>query len=188
MIKNIKLYRKLYELSYVEYPKVLSRDLSNSLGYYMGYGFCYINSYLRKTDNRYNEQKYVNNIDEAIEVYQELLRKHNINESLTVYRKINIIDDKIESFIKSLKTGTFRDPAYLSTSLFNNRHCHSFKNEYKIYFTIELTSLNYGAFISAFAKEEKFGKEYEFLIKRDTVFDVINVKQHGKKIFVKLRK
>lgn len=185
MIKNIKLYRKLYELSYVEYPKVLSRDLSNSLGYYMGYGFCYINSYLRKTDNRYNEQKYVDNIDEAIEVYQELLKKHNIDEPITVYRKMTITDK--ESFIKSLKTGTFRDPAYLSTSLFSNRPCHSFKNEYKIYFTIELTSLNYGAFISAFAKEEKFGKEYEFLIKRDTEFDVLDIKQKGKKIFVKLR-
>ena len=188
MIKKLTLYRKLYEIDNFEYPAAIEKDfdLRCAIKSYTKYGFDYVNPYLRPGKTNSGEdyvQKSIYFMDKAIELYQELLRKHNIDTSIKTYRKIVIHKDEIDSFLEQLKTGTFIDKAYQSTSLINN-YRYGYTNHYKVQMCFELTSLNCGAFIGGVSK---YGNECEFLIKRDVPFEVIKVTQKGNKIKVRLR-
>lgn len=176
IIRNIKLDR----INTVIFPNIISRypDIQEAVINYSDDYFNAINKLLRKIpfSIQFNEneilelKKHIRSMDKAIEIYNTLIKQYDVDRDIVVVRKVNLWDSLLlQEQIKKIKSGIYIDPGFMSTSTTDSYHTISGTT---IRFEIELTSLNYGAFIGGLAK---YKTENEFLIKRGTPF---KVKEH----------
>lgn len=177
-------YFKLLETANFDYPFIIQSDheLRKVIAEYTGEEYVNINNYLRFRDKyAKNEkiEKQIEYLDKAMDKFLEVVKWHKVDTKLTVYRKVYISDIEWPNFMEIINSGYFIDKGYMSTSLIN-----SYKRRCNVLFKIELSSIKLGAFIGNVSKMDN---EFEFLIRRDTPFEIIDTKTKGKQLIIRMR-
>lgn len=188
IVNNLRIYdinRRLYPEIINSMPNVKASIINYSDFYYVS-----INNYLRKikstvelsekdlSDIRFQ----ITNLDNAINIYQDLLHEYKLDRTLKVYRILHFRDREIqEKEMSKFESGIYLDEGFMSSSIKPNGYQilgSSIKLE------IDLTTLNYGAFIGNLSK---FRTESEFLIRRGVPFKVLNIKEVPGHKLIKLK-
>lgn len=191
MIKEFKVYSgikqniELYHFNKEVYPNLLKQqNLYRSVHEYTVDDHRIVNFYLRNPERliTLKAQKEIDDIDIAIDYYYQSLLEHGLTDIIKpfhVNRKFIPTSKELELILDMVKTGTYRDLGYMSTSTGDK-----FGSSGIVTLDIEVTSLNIGAFLYGLSIRED---EREFLIKRGLSFDVLDYSIKGDKYLIKLR-
>ena len=156
------------------YPNLIKKykDLYLSLFIYTNSGFFDINHSLR--NDGFSE--HVPNIDKAIELYSDGIKKYGLDRPMVLYRHI-YLDGFKNKYKEMVKSGIFSDKGYMSTSLIRWQ-CHD-----RILLEIRTNTLTIGANLT---KISEYSNEQEFLLKRGLSFEIVD-KSKQKKIILEYK-
>lgn len=172
-----------YFSKYDENIKQLSKQEYNSLEHYRNYSYEDINSVLRKGEESDS------NIDSMVEQLDSSFNKFELKDDLVVFRGISE-NDRTKEFFEKLSSGDiYSDTGFISTSL-SDRAVEGFAKNirgdgYKIKINMKkgqnaIPMQNIGSDET----KEMYSNEFEFLLKRNSKFKVLNKK--NKEITVEL--
>lgn len=144
-----------------KYPKLLTEQEKDAIFTYTEDNF-EINNCLR-----FNRSMRAN-IEEKVQFLDLALSKFQLDNSLIVYRNINmIIDDFFDEYIDAITSGSFTDLGYTS--------CTTIRNLYAKVANIKLQILLEPCVNGAYIKYlSSFREENEFLLARGTTFETLD--------------
>lgn len=154
------------------YPNLIKKykDLYFSLYVYTNSGFLDINASLR--NNSFSE--HVPNIDKALELYSDGIKKYGLDRPKVLYRYIYI--DDFKEYPEMVKSGIYFDKAYMSSSIALGA-AHS-----RLLLEIWTNTLTIGANLT---KISEYSNEQEFLLKRGLSFEIVDKSE--KKLILEYR-
>lgn len=175
--KSNERYEQFMDYAEYVYPKHLNMREHETLIRYTATFYDVLNKSLR-TGKGLKESK-IKQLDRAIS-------KFEFDGEGIVYRTLDIESFNLDAFLSDLDKGYIIERGYLSTSL--NKMAKD--KVYNVKFNIEVPDINVGAYIKFLSA---YPEEKEFLIKRDTKMDILDVtsridhKENKRKIYVKSR-
>ena len=160
---------------YGQWQKSLSSDEKEAISAYAGSYYQDINDHLRGIVDLSADK----NIPTIVKDLDSTISKFPLNKDITVFRGVNV--DAVENLLKENKISkysdlvgkTYKDNGYMSTSAIKNIEQFGSK---KVQMELQIPKgIGKGAYInelSGFTDEE-----YEFLIKRGSEFEILEVKE-----------
>jgi hypothetical protein len=173
---ELEALAKAVDTDFAQWVESLTPGEKAELRYYQGFGYDRINPALRSLQRATTDPEALRKIDIAIEKIDSAISKGATARDLTVYRGVADSSLTLGSPIDSIALGsTFRDPAYLSTSLSPRAALvKAGTRPAPAVMQIDVPSGTPAAWFGTLGKKT-YRAEYELLLSRESTIEVLDL-------------